>query len=192
MFVINLQIDSAFQRRLNYKLYIAPPKYEDRVPLLKTFVGPKNTLTMEEWDKLAAQTENMSTSAMKTYIQNKKDELQDKISNARYFVLVNIPSEGPKFVPCRKQIKGRVKREEFDFHFSKIYCPQIRFKDLTNQDCSKNERGKGQKKNYRDFMKLNKEDFQKMSGVKVEDESYPDSMYQEYCRLHECNPTFAN
>ena len=142
-----------------------------------------------EWDMLATQTEHLNTSGMKTYIQNQKDQLQDKISNARYFVLVNVPLQGPKFVPCRKKICGKVKGENIDFHFSKIFCPKIRFKDLSNQKPKKDKKVKGQHRNYRELMKLKKEDFQKLSGVKDE-ESYPESMYKEYCRLYECNCTF--
>ena len=184
-----LQIDIAFQRRLNYKLYIPPPCYEDRVPLLKSFVGPSNSVSNAEWDMLASETEKLNTSGMKTYVQNQKDKLQDKIRKAKYFVLVNIPSQGPKFVPCRKKVRGKIKRENIDFHFSKIFRPKIRFKDLSsNQPSSKDMKAKN-RRNYREQMKLTKEEFKKMRGVK-EEENHIDSMYQEYCRQYKCNPTF--
>ena len=179
-----MQIDSAFQRRLDYKCYVPPPKFEDREPLLKSFVGPYNTISDDQWSQLVRETEHMTISGLKSHVQSVKDKLEQKISSASHFVFANMPEGPPKWVPCRPHVPGAVKRND-DVHFSNIAKPKIRFKDLSHQSANLS-RDETFYTSYRRRMKLTKQEHNKRKGVQDEEGTYPESMYHEYMKQYKC------
>ena len=148
---------------------------------MRSFVGPNNSLTNEEFDALVKETEALSISGLKTFVQSKKDQLEDKISSAKHFVMVKHPPN-PQFIPCLSDVKKSISAKHV--HFKNVLPPTIHFKNLSSQQPSNPT--KGPFTSYRKRMKLSRQDFNKLSGVKDEEDEYSEEMYANYMKLHKC------
>ena len=141
-------IDGAFARRLSYKLFIGNPKPEDRLPLLKSFVGSHNCISDEEWQQLLEETSHLNIAGMKSQVQLAKDSIEAKITAVTHFVLVKSPEMPcPQWVACLPDCKGCVKTSFH--HFKNIYCPKLTYKYISQKPATLASKDKGHSGSYR-------------------------------------------
>ena len=177
--------DEAFLKRLSYKIYVKAPEYKYRKPLLKSFVGSNHCISDEQFESLVEQTKDLSISNLKNHVQIAKDCIEMKVSTATHFVLADMgPGEPPKWATCPSGTPGAVERRA-DFNFSNTFCPALIYEDMQtgNSSDTKMEKKK-KKKGHRERLRLTSEESRKYTGVGSDEGSYPDSMYQEFIKMH--------
>ena len=160
------------------------PKYEDREPLLRSFVGNLHSISNEEFQQLVTQTQHLSISGLKTHVQSVKDAIEDKVRNATHFVMVNTETS-PKWIPCLPSVRGSVQQDKVNLE--NIACPKLRFKDLSLQSdkVTKHKIHNSSSSSYLERMQLTQQELDKLSGVKNETD-YDDSMYTDYKKKYKC------
>ena len=175
-------LDDAFARRLSYKLFIGPPKPEDRLPLLKSFVGNHNSISDEEWQQIFEETSHLNIAGMKSHVQVAKDSIEAKITAATHFVFIKSPAMScPQWVACLPDCKGSVQTSFH--HFSNIYCPKLTYRFISQKQFA--AKGKHHSDSYRNQMRCTREELDVIYGVKSDGEgSFPQSMYDDYIKDH--------
>ena len=143
-------------------------------------MGPKNSLTDEEVDALVKETEKLSIRSLKTFVQSKKDQIEENISYASHFLMVKHPPN-PQFIPCQPLVTNAISAK--DVNFENVIPPTIRFHHLTQNPAKSTG---GSRASYRERMKLSSRDWNKVKGVKDEEDEYSDEMYKRYMKLHTC------
>ena len=104
-----------------------PPNITERRAILEKLVGPRNTVTDEEWTSLVDQTKHLTISGLKDHVQFSKDKVEEKLKETKYWIQHDIPGEGLKWCPCPKRyggIEGNIS------NFANIYHMKLRFDDL--------------------------------------------------------------
>ena len=171
----------AFQRRLNYKVFVPPPNMEERRAIMEKFVGPRNTVSEDEWMSLVDQTKHLTISGLKDHVQFSKDKVEEKLKGNKFWIQHDIPGEGLKWCPCPERyggIEGNIT------NFANIYHLKLRFDDLclSSKDiCNL----KGNKKSWRDRMRISGERLKILSGIKTE-ESYSQQDYDAFMKKERC------
>ena len=162
------------------------------MPLLKSFVGPQNNLTEDEWNLLVKETENLNIIGLRCFVQKAKDRIEGKISAATHFFEWET-SSGKKWIPCDAEYPLGVRREHI--HFSTVFCPSIILTDFFDNPpkSSKSKSrnffsslfGRSNKPSYRKMFRLTQADLDKMNGTKSNiKQIYSESIYKNFMEVH--------
>ena len=147
-------------------------------------MGPNNSISNDEFDALAKETESLTISGLKTFVQSTKDKIEDEICSWNHFVMVKDPNGAtPKFLPCLPNVEGALLKK--DIHLENVLPPIIRYKDISQQPVN-SAKAKDNFTSYRKRMKLSRHDYNKLSGVKDDEGEYSEEMYKNYVKRFKC------
>ena len=154
----------------------------ERRAILEKLVGPKNTVTEDEWISLVDQTKHLTISGLKDHVQFSKDKVQESLAETKYWIQHDIPGEGLKWCPCPEKFVGAVERSLTNF--ANTYQLKLRFDDLCISDKAKLD-GKKAKKSWRERMCISDDRLKVLSGIKA-DENYSQHDYDDYMKKEKC------
>ena len=124
-----------------------PPNVTERRAILEKLVGPRNTVTDEEWTSLVDQTKHLTISGLKDHVQFSKDKVQESLKETKYWIQHDIPGEGLKWCPCPEGYDGAVQRNITNF--ANTYQLKLQFEDLSLSGKEKSD-NKTTKKSWRE------------------------------------------
>ena len=149
---------------------------------MEKFVGPRNTVTNDEWLSLVNQTKHLTISGLKDHVQFSKDKVQETLKEHKYWIQHDIPEEGLKWCPCPEGYTGAVKRNITNF--ANTYQLKLRFEDLSLSH--KTESGNDPTKmSWRERMHVSDDRLQILSGIKTV-ESYSQKDYDDFMKKERC------
>ena len=176
-------MDRAFSRRFGVKIYVPPPTFEERKPIMKSMVGSNNSVTEQEWSLLVNETKQLTISGLRDHIKSAKEKVQEELINAKFWIQYET-AQGLKWTPCPPHWKGAIERDVINL--SNTYEPKIRYLDLTVKAInSKKLLDKSAKKNWAERMRVSDEELKILSGVKS-NESYTQAQYEAFMKQEQC------
>ena len=104
------------------------PSPEDRLLVLKRYIGEHNNLTETEWNMMVQETDGMSARDIKGLIVLAKSKIEEVCRKAQYVKFVTIQGE-PMYVACHEdednsQSKGNLTLEH-------MYQPMLKYTDVS-------------------------------------------------------------